>query len=73
MESFQDEETDVHNDIVVLPYSSGTTGPPKGVALTHYNMVANMAQLNHPDVTMIRDAAGEGSTLESSRPCPKVF
>lgn len=47
-------EFNVYEDIVVLPYSSGTTGPPKGVSLTHYNMVANMTQLNHPDVTMLR-------------------
>jgi acyl-CoA synthetase (AMP-forming)/AMP-acid ligase II len=31
-------------DLVVLPYSSGTTGLPKGVMLTHHNIVANMAQ-----------------------------
>jgi acyl-CoA synthetase (AMP-forming)/AMP-acid ligase II len=31
-------------DVVVLPYSSGTTGLPKGVMLTHRNIVANMAQ-----------------------------
>ena len=35
---------DVHDDVVVLPYSSGTTGLPKGVMLTHYNLVANLAQ-----------------------------
>jgi acyl-CoA synthetase (AMP-forming)/AMP-acid ligase II len=29
---------------VVLPYSSGTTGLPKGVMLTHRNLVANLAQ-----------------------------
>jgi len=29
----------------VLPYSSGTTGPPKGVELTHKNLVFNMEQL----------------------------
>src|SRR5215204_3678018 len=30
--------------LVVLPYSSGTTGNPKGVMLTHRNLVANVAQ-----------------------------
>jgi acyl-CoA synthetase (AMP-forming)/AMP-acid ligase II len=29
----------------VLPYSSGTSGRPKGVILTHRNLVANLAQL----------------------------
>lgn len=30
--------------VAVLPYSSGTTGRPKGVMLTHRNLVANVAQ-----------------------------
>ena len=33
-------------DVVVLPYSSGTTGLPKGVMLTHTNLVSNIAQLD---------------------------
>ncbi len=35
---------DVDEDVVVLPYSSGTTGFPKGVMLTHKNLVANLVQ-----------------------------
>ncbi|WP_431047685.1 4-coumarate--CoA ligase family protein [Streptomyces sp. P1-3] len=31
-------------DVAVLPYSSGTTGAPKGVMLTHRNVATNMAQ-----------------------------
>ena len=53
----QDRSCDPYNDIVVLPYSSGTTGPPKGVSLTHHNLVSNMCQCNHPDVTMVEETS----------------
>ncbi len=35
---------DPAEQVIVLPYSSGTTGLPKGVMLTHRNLVANLAQ-----------------------------
>ena len=33
-------------DTLVIPYSSGTSGLPKGVVLTHTNVVANLRQIN---------------------------
>src|SRR4051794_4759993 len=36
------------DDVVALPYSSGTTGVSKGVMLTHRNLVANIAQVLVP-------------------------
>ncbi|KAI0228793.1 4-coumarate--CoA ligase 1 [Lamellibrachia satsuma] len=38
-------------DLVALPFSSGTTGLPKGVMLTHYNLIANVDQIRSDDVT----------------------
>lgn len=36
------------DDVVFLPYSSGTTGLPKGVQLTHTNIVSNSEMLKVP-------------------------
>ncbi|MFF0556315.1 AMP-binding protein [Streptomyces sp. NPDC004266] len=36
---------DPDEDVAVLPYSSGTTGVPKGVMLTHTSIATNLAQL----------------------------
>lgn len=40
---------DPRADVAALPYSSGTTGYPKGVMLTHYNLVAMLRQMEASD------------------------
>ena len=44
---------DPRGDLLMLPYSSGTTGRAKGVMLSHHNAVAMLAQLESlaPDVS----------------------
>lgn len=41
------EPADPNDTICCLNYSSGTTGVPKGVMVTHYNYVSNAIQFAH--------------------------
>jgi acyl-CoA synthetase (AMP-forming)/AMP-acid ligase II len=51
---------DIHpaEDLLALPYSSGTTGFPKGVMLTHRNIIANIVQcegISHYHLVSVED------------------
>lgn len=41
-EDYQPVEINPKEDLALLQYTGGTTGKPKGVKLTHYNLVANV-------------------------------
>lgn len=47
------------DDVAVLPFSSGTTGFPKGVVLTHKSVVAENRMVADPDVVAIKETTGE--------------
>ncbi|XP_074583876.1 4-coumarate--CoA ligase 2-like [Curcuma longa] len=65
-EEMEEEETAaaaVEEELVALPFSSGTTGLPKGVMLTHKNLVSSIAQQVDGDNPNLHLKAGEDVVL----------
>ena len=45
--TYQSVNIDPKKDLALLQYTGGTTGHPKGVMLTHYNLVSNVQMSRH--------------------------
>ena len=54
---------DPREDVAVLQYTGGTTGRSKGAMLTHFNLVANVVQVQHWFPAEERMKPGEGRIL----------
>lgn len=46
-------------ELALMPYSSGTTGPPKGVAITHNGFSSNMVMYSVPASLPVKEATGK--------------
>jgi long-chain acyl-CoA synthetase len=55
------------SQLVALPYSSGTTGLPKGVMLTHRTLVCNLLQYMHAS------GIGQGDTFPIFLPLSHIY
>jgi len=58
------------DSIAAVPFSSGTTGMPKGVQLTHRNLVANILQVND---MLERNGMTQGTATLSVLPFSHIY
>ena len=73
---YRKSKIDPANDLAFLPYSSGTTGKPKGVMLTHSNVTSNTLQNNANEGRWLRPdggSNGEGDKLLAFLPFFHIY
>ncbi|RZC41555.1 4-coumarate--CoA ligase 1-like, partial [Asbolus verrucosus] len=61
------------NETILLPYSSGTTGLPKGVQLSHFNIVANLCQITAPEFSLLRAGYEEQDVVPAFLPFFHIY
>ncbi|CAG9100979.1 unnamed protein product [Plutella xylostella] len=61
------------DDVCLIPYSSGTTGMPKGVMLTHKNLVSNLKQMMMPKMMKYEGAPGKGDVVLTVPPFFHIY
>jgi 4-coumarate--CoA ligase len=70
-------KVDSDKDLAFLVYSSGTTGLPKGVMLSHRNIVSNVLQIKHGESTDLswkpRPEAPEGDSILAFLPFFHIY
>ncbi|XP_047533970.1 probable 4-coumarate--CoA ligase 1 [Vanessa atalanta] len=61
------------DDVCLIPYSSGTTGLPKGVMLTHKNLVSNLKQVQAPKMMKYEGEKGKGDVVLTVPPFFHIY
>ena len=56
--------------MAAIPFSSGTTGLPKGVELTHHSITANAVQFN---AALAASGIGEGTRVAAPLPFSHIY